>query len=122
MVDRAVPRYNLRMRCRLCRAPAGFLRRRCRTCRALWRLYRDNRGAPLQVLLALFADAGASEAQVRSFLQADPDGAGVIEDRIAADMANQLFAALGSTGRQTPEQVRRLRARGAWKSYGDRPE
>jgi hypothetical protein len=34
-----------------------------------------------------------------------------------------LFGAFGGTeGRQTPEDVRRLRSRGNWKAYGERPE
>lgn len=69
------------------------------------------------------AATGASPEEVRAFLGADPDGGGAIEDRIAAEMANQLFESFGGTrGRQTPEDVRRLRARGAWRSFGQRPE
>jgi len=111
------------MRCRLCRAPAGWFRRRCRTCGALWQIYEAEAGAPLHVLLPRFAEAGATPEQVRAFLAADPDGRGALEDRIAAAMANQLFASFGGTdGRETAEQVRRLRQRGAWKTYGEPPE
>jgi hypothetical protein len=111
------------MRCQLCRHSAGWFRRRCRSCAALWQVYEANRGTPLQALLPLFGEAGATPEQIRLFLGGDPDGGGAVEDRIAADMANQLFEAFGGTGgRQTPEEVRRLRAGGAWKTFGERPE
>jgi hypothetical protein len=111
-----------RMRCRLCRRPAGWLRRRCVTCASLWQIYEENRGAPLQVLLPLFTAAGASDDCIREFLAGDPDGGGIVADRIAADMVNQLFGAFGGTGgAQTPEQVRTLRERGNWKTYGEPP-
>jgi hypothetical protein len=110
------------MRCRLCRRPAGWLRRRCAICVGLWQVYEANRGEPLQALLPLFAAAGASEEHVRDFLAADPDGAGSVADRIAADMVNQLFGGFGgSAGRQTAADVRRLRQRGHWKTYGEPP-
>ena len=86
-------------------------------------MYQENRGAPLHAMLPLLVAAGGSEDRLRAFLASDPDGSGAIEDRIAADMANQLFSGFGGTaGRQTPEEVRRLRQRGAWKTFGEPPE
>jgi len=74
-------------------------------------------------MLPLLIEAGGSEGRLRAFLAADPDGAGAIEDRITADMTNQLFEAFGGTpGGQTAEQVRRLRQRGAWKTFDQPPE
>lgn len=111
------------MRCRLCRRPAGLLRRRCRTCLALWAVYESNLGAPLHYLLPLLAATGAGDDHLRDFLAADPDGQGALEDRIAAAMTNQLFESFGGTqGRQTADDVRRLRRRGTWRSYGEPPE
>jgi hypothetical protein len=110
------------MRCRLCSQSAGWFRRRCRPCSALWKIYEEHSGAPLHDLLRCFAASGAAEEQIRAFLAGDPDGGGSIQDRIAAEMTNQLFGAFGGTqGRQNAEDVRRLRARGAWKGYGERP-
>ena len=43
-----------------------------------------------------------------------------VRDQIAADMTNQLLAAFGQRRRQTPEEVRRIRERGAWVAL-DRP-
>lgn len=111
------------MRCRHCRHPAGWFRRTCRTCAALWAVFTGSRGAPLHALLPLFEATGAGREQIVRFLAADADGQGSIQDRIAAEMANQLFGAFGGTGGdQTAEQVARLRARGAWRAYGERPE
>lgn len=73
-------------------------------------------------LLRGFEDAGADEEQVRAFLAHDPDGAGTVQDRIAAEMTNQLFGAFGGTrGRQTAAEAGRLRRRGLWRGYGERP-
>jgi len=111
------------MRCRVCNERAGWFRRQCAPCATLWSVYEKHRGLPLHALLPLFEGSGASVEEVRRFLAGDPDGDGAVQDRIAADMANQLFAAFGGTpGGQTAEQVRRLRARGAWKTFGERPD
>jgi hypothetical protein len=110
------------MRCRLCRRPAPWFRRRCATCAALWNAYASNRGASPREMMALFAATGAASEHIDLFLQSDPDGAGTIRDRIAAEMTNQLLEALGQVRRQTPEEVRRLRERGLWKRYDQRPE
>lgn len=110
------------MRCRLCDRPAGWFRRRCARCAELWRLYLENRGAPLHALLPLFAASGAPPDHIRAFLACDPDGGGTVQDRITADMTNQLFGGFGGTeGRQTAADVRRLREKGAWKAYGEPP-
>lgn len=128
MLERAVRKrkfgYRIeQMKCRLCHRSADWLRRRCATCASLWEVYETNRGAPLHVLLPLFEATGATSDHVGAFLAGDPDGSGAVQDRIAADMANQLFEAFGGTkGIQTADGVRRLRARGAWKSFGQRPE
>jgi len=92
-------------------------------CTSLWRVYDENRGAPLHDLLPLFAAKGATLEEIRLFLASDPDGEGMLEDRIVAAMTNELFGGFGGTaGRQTAAQVRRLRERGAWKTYGEPPE
>lgn len=110
------------MKCRSCRQPAGWLRRRCPSCSTLWAIFVSNRGAatPRQ-FFHLFAASGVSPEKVRVFLESDPDGSGSIQDRIAADMTNDLFEALGRSRRQSPDEVKRLRQKGLWRSYGQRP-
>ena len=110
------------MRCNLCHVEAGWFRRRCRACAALWAIYEGRpEGTGLKELLDLFEATAAAPEQVEAFLRSDPDGKGSIQDQLAADMANQLLQALGRDGGQTRQEVKRLRARGFWKSYGQRP-
>jgi hypothetical protein len=60
---------------------------------------------------------------IEKFLDAElPGGRGSVRDQIAADMSNELLAALGQTGGQSGTDVRRLRERGAWRDYDRRPE
>ena len=64
---------------------------------------------------------GASREHIEVFLAADPVGAGSMRDQIAADMTNQLMGALGQLPQQTAGNVKRLRERGTWISFGERP-
>jgi hypothetical protein len=72
-------------------------------------------------MMDAFIASGAAQAQIEKFLEADPEGTGSIRDQIAADMTNQLLGALGQRNRQTPQTVRRLRERGAWRTFDRRP-
>ncbi len=71
-------------------------------------------------MMELFIGTGAPRRKVERFLESDVGGAGAVRDQIAADMTNQLLAAFGQRGRKTPEEVRRIRERGAWEAL-DRP-
>jgi hypothetical protein len=73
-------------------------------------------------LLAAFEATGIDPADVERFLDAEPskDG-GSIRDQIAADMSNQLLEALGQRTEQTGAEVKRLRERGQWRTYDQRP-
>ena len=79
-----------------------------------------NRGADMGTMMELFIGTGAPRRMVERFLESDVGGAGAVRDQIAADMTNQLLAAFGQRRRQTPEEVRRIRKRGAWEAL-DRP-
>ena len=70
--------------------------------------------------MGLFLETGAPRRKVERFLESDVGGAGAVRDQIAADMTNQLLEAFGQRHRQTPEEVRRIRARGGWQAL-DRP-
>jgi hypothetical protein len=83
-------------------------------------VFAANRGADMGTMMELFIATGVARSKVERFMEVDIGGAGAVLDQIAADMANQLLAALGQRGRQTPEAVRRLRDRGAWVTL-DRP-
>ena len=65
--------------------------------------------------------SGVSQHKLEKFLDHDPAGTGSVRDQIAADMANDLLAAIGQPRTQTAAIVRRLRARGNWASLDRRP-
>ncbi len=74
-------------------------------------------------LLDAFSATGVANEKIGRFLVADLGGNdGNITDQIAADMANQLSDALGLRGIQSGADVKRLRQRGAWRHYDQRPE
>jgi hypothetical protein len=73
-------------------------------------------------LLAAFEATGIDRAHIERFLEAEPskDGAS-IRDQIAADMSNQLLEALGQPPEQSGAEVKKIRERGQWRSYDQRP-
>jgi hypothetical protein len=73
-------------------------------------------------LLAAFEATGIDRVDIERFLDAEPARmGGSIRDQIAADMSNQLLEALGQRPEQSGVEVKRLRARGQWRSYDQRP-
>lgn len=73
-------------------------------------------------LLDALRATGASPAKVERFLDAEPRrGQGTIRDLMAAEMSNQLLAALGQPATQRGSDAKRLRERGAWRGYDRRP-
>ena len=110
------------MRCIACREPAGLLRRVCGPCAQVFALYEQHRGeVGLSQFLDVLIEAGVDRARIESALAADPDGQGVLRDRITADMANRLLADMGLPPRQTAADVRRLREGGGAGASTSRP-
>lgn len=73
-------------------------------------------------LLTAFEATGIDRADIELFLDGRRPGMeGSIRDQIAADMSNQLLEALGQRPEQSGGEVKRLRERGQWRSYGQRP-
>jgi hypothetical protein len=60
-------------------------------------------------LVDKLADQGLSRPQVDQVLDAEIDGAPTLRDRLTSRMANELMKGLGMPGRQSPEDVRRVR-------------
>jgi hypothetical protein len=74
-------------------------------------------------LLAALRATGASDEKIERFLDAEPRaGEGTIRDLVAAEMSNQLLAALGQRPTQSGADAKRLRERGAWRGYDQRPD
>jgi hypothetical protein len=70
-------------------------------------------------LVDRFAAQGLSRAQVDRVLDAEIDGHPSPRDRLTSEMANVLMRNLGMPGRQSPEDVQRVR-RAAPESAGER--
>jgi hypothetical protein len=74
-------------------------------------------------VLAALAGTGIAADRIERFLNGEPTpGGGTVRDQIAADMSNQLLNALGQHGEQSAARVKRLRERGAWRTYDRPPE
>lgn len=74
-------------------------------------------------LLQRLAETDVPAAKIERFLDAEMTrGGGSIRDQVAADMANQLLAALGREPSQTAAATKRLRDRGGWRNLDRRPE
>jgi len=72
-------------------------------------------------IMVRFLATGVSRSKIEKFLDADWHGTGSARDQIAADMTNQLMAALGQRQRQSPHDVKRIRERGRWIHLDRRP-
>jgi hypothetical protein len=52
---------------------------------------------------------GVAKEKIMVFLKADPDGTGSVQDQVTAEMTTQLMKVMGISGRQTAEEVKRIR-------------
>jgi hypothetical protein len=52
---------------------------------------------------------GVDKQKILRFLKADPDGTGSIQDQVTAEMTTELMNVMGMSGRQTPQEVKRIR-------------
>lgn len=78
-------------------------------------------------LVDIFAAEGLTREQVDRVLDAQVDGEPTLRDRLTSDLTNVLMRGLGMPGRQSPEDVRRVRRSmhagggdGTWRA-GDKP-
>ena len=116
------------MRCVYCNRRAGLLRRVCGTCARVTAVVDRAAGyVGWTQLVDLFAAQGLTRADVDCVLDAEIAGAPTLRDRLTSRMANELMRNLGMPGRQTPEDVRRVRlsaaaggGAGTWKA-GEKP-
>ena len=97
-------------RCDYCGERGGFWSRICKDCKKLLARVHELRG---RVGYGEFLDelerTGVSKEKIMVFLKADPDGKGSIQDQVTAEMASELMKVMGLKGRQTPEEVKRIR-------------
>jgi hypothetical protein len=52
---------------------------------------------------------GVAKQKIMSFLKADPDGQGSVQDQVTAEMTTELMKVMGISGQQTAENVKRIR-------------
>jgi hypothetical protein len=110
------------MRCRCCDDHAGFLRRLCGDCARLLAIFERHRTeVSFGQLLDLFIATGVGRAKIEAVLESDLEGKGLLRDRVTADMANRLLAAMGMTPKETARDVRRVREQGAVGASTTRP-
>jgi hypothetical protein len=52
---------------------------------------------------------GVTKQKIMTFLKADPDGQGSVQDQVTAEMTTELMKVMGISGQQTAENVKRIR-------------
>ena len=98
------------MRCVYCRARAGLIRRTCATCLRVIAIVDKSAGeVGFQTLVDIFKSEGLTQPQVDRVLDAHVGGGPTIRDRLTSQMTNALMRGLGMPGRQSPEDVMRVR-------------
>ena len=101
------------MRCVYCAAKAGIIKKVCDTCGSVVAMVEQSAGRlGWTGLVDQFANAGLTQAQVDRVLDAEIDGRPALRDRLTSEMANVLMRGLGMPGRQSPEDVQRIRRSG----------
>lgn len=97
-------------KCAYCGERAGLLARVCVDCKKLLARVKELRG---KVSYGQFLDGleqtGVAREKILVFLNADPYGAGSIQDQVTAEMTTELMNIMGMSGRQTAEEVKRIR-------------
>jgi hypothetical protein len=97
-------------RCAYCGDSAGLWSRVCRDCEKLSARVAELRG---HVGYGEFLDGlertGVAKEKILIFLKADPEGKGSIQDQVTAEMTTELMKVMGIPGRQTAEEVKRIR-------------
>ena len=98
------------MRCVYCRARAGLVRRVCATCSRIVAIVDASEGQiGFQGLVDIFKAEGLTQDQVDRVLDAQVGSAPTIRDRLTSQMTNALMRGLGMPGRQSPQDVMKVR-------------
>ena len=96
--------------CVYCGEASNLWSRVCADCKKLLVRVEELRG---KVGFGEFLDGleqtGVAREKILTFLKADPDGRGSVQDQVTAEMTTELMKVMGIAGRQTPEEVRRIR-------------
>jgi hypothetical protein len=102
------------MRCAFCKTRTSLFRKICPTCAKVVAIVDKAAGqVGMGELVDLFLAEGLTREQVDRVLDAEIEGQPTIRDRFTSQMANALMQGLGMPGRQTPDDVRRVRVAAA---------
>lgn len=87
-----------------------MLARICADCKKLLARVQELRGrVGYGEFLDGLEDTGVAKEKIITFLKADPDGKGSIQDQVTAEMTSELMKVMGIAGRQTTGEVKRIR-------------
>jgi hypothetical protein len=97
-------------RCIYCGDNAGLLSRLCRDCKRLMARVDELRGrVGYGEFLDGLEETGVPKEKIVAFLKADPEGKGSVQDQVTAEMTTELMKVMGIPGRQTANEVKRIR-------------
>jgi hypothetical protein len=103
-------RSTMMRKCDYCGERAGLFGRVCGDCKKLLARVEELRG---KVSYGGFLDGleqtGIDKEKILVFLKADPDGKGSVQDQVTAEMTSELMKVMGISGRQSADEVRRIR-------------
>jgi hypothetical protein len=86
------------------------MRRTCPTCAKVIQIVEKSAGhVGFQTLVDIFKAEGLTQQQVDTVLDAHVGRAPTIRDRLTSQMTNALMRGLGMPGRQSPDDVKRVR-------------
>ena len=96
--------------CVYCGDRSSLWSRMCPDCKRLMARVDELRG---KVGFGEFLDGlektGVARQKIMTFLKADPDGQGSVQDQVTAEMTTELMKVMGISGQQTAEGVKRIR-------------
>jgi hypothetical protein len=97
--------------CVYCGERSGLWARTCTDCKKLLARVEELRG---RVGYGEFLDGlertGVAKEKIMVFLKADPHRTGSVQDQVTAEMTSELMKVMGITGRQTAQEVKRIRS------------
>jgi hypothetical protein len=97
-------------RCAYCGETAGWWSKVCKDCKKLLARVDELRGrVGYGEFLAGLESTGASKEKIVTFLKADPEGKGSVQDQVTAEMTSELMKVMGLKGSQGSEEVKRIR-------------
>lgn len=97
-------------RCVYCGDSSTLWSRMCSECKRLLARVNELRGkVGFGEFLDGLEETGVPREKIMTFLKADPDGQGSVQDQVTAEMTTELMKVMGMSGQQTAEEVKRIR-------------